>query len=73
MSALAAIEDTSPTEVDFVLHEQVDPDALDALLADDDADDEESRKDVTAEFSIDEYFVLARSDGTLTATTHDSK
>lgn len=73
VAALAAIEDSRPAEVDFVLHERVDPDALDALMADDnDADDGESRGDVTAEFSIDKYGVLVRSNGTLTVTTRDN-
>lgn len=72
VAAIAAIEDTPPTEVDFSLYERIEPDALDALFADE-TDNEESSADVMAEFSIDEYVVQVRSDGTITVTSQDNR
>lgn len=71
VAALAALEDTPTIEVDFVLHEHIDPDAMDMLMAAEAAGDDEEQGDVTAEFSIGEYTVLVRNDGTLKITTHD--
>lgn len=62
--AIAEIEEKEPTDVDFTLYETLDPDALDALFRDD-ATRDESREVSIAEFSVSDYRVSIRSDGSI--------
>ena len=67
VEAIAAIEDVTPTDVEFTLYEQLDPEALDTLF-DEQNDPEETEADVVAEFHIDDYTVQVTADGQLTVT-----
>lgn len=53
---LAKLEDTPPSETDFTLTDEVDPDALDDLVTDD-------TLDVKVEFTVDDYLIVAQSNG----------
>lgn len=72
VESIAAIEDVTPTDVDFSLYEDIDPDALDTIFANPD-DDEETTEDgeIVAEFQIDGYVVQVRDNGTITITAPD--
>ena len=67
VEAIAAIEDVTPTDVEFTLYEELDPESLDTLFDEQD-DPEEAEADVVAEFHIDKYTVQVTSDGQLTVT-----
>lgn len=56
---VATLVDKPPGETEFVLHEYVDPDALDLLV-------QSARRqdtDLAVEFTIEEYSVVVRSNG----------
>lgn len=70
VTAVAAVENIPPADLEVSLREWVDPDALDALFADEYVGDD-SDTDVRAEFTVNEYVVEVRNDGTLTVTAPD--
>ena len=56
--ALASLEDTPPSRTNFALIDEVDPDALDDLVTDD-------THDVRVTFTVDDYVIVAQSNGTV--------
>lgn len=72
IESIAAIEDVQPTDVDFSLYENIDPDALDTLFANPEDDEEPTEeKEVVAEFRVGNYVVQVRENGTITITAPD--
>lgn len=55
-TTLASLEDTSPCRTDFRLADEVDSDALNDLVTDDD-------HDVMVAFTIEDYIVVVQSNG----------
>ncbi|MDG5776813.1 hypothetical protein QA599_10195 [Haloarculaceae archaeon H-GB1-1] len=62
VDALASLEGDAPHETEFVLSDYVDPEALDALFS----AAESNRRVVSVEFTVREYAVVVRGDGTVT-------
>lgn len=62
--ALAELEETPPSRTEFTLADEVDPDALDDLVTTD---------DVRVEFTVDDYLVVVRGDGTLHIRTSEGE
>lgn len=54
--ALAKLEDTLPSQTNFTLANEIDPDALDDLVTDD-------TYDVKVTFTVGDYFIVAQSNG----------
>lgn len=54
--ALAELEGTPPSQTGFTLTDEVDPDTLDDLVTDD-------TDDVRVEFTVDDYLIVAQSNG----------
>lgn len=54
--ALAKLKDTPPSQADFTLADNVDPDALDDLVTD-------STRDVRVEFTVEDYLIVAQGNG----------
>lgn len=65
VSAIAAIEDTPPTELDFSLYDSIDPEALNKLVGD------SGNTNMMIEFTIDGYEIQIQQNGTLTVTAPD--
>ncbi|WP_170977488.1 HalOD1 output domain-containing protein [Halorussus salinisoli] len=53
---LANLEDTPPSQTSFTLADEVDPDALDALVTGD-------IHDVEVTFTVNDYLIVAQSNG----------
>lgn len=62
--ALAELEGTPPSLTGFTLADEVDPDALDDLVTTD---------GVRVEFTVDDYLVVARGDGTVQIRTAEGE
>lgn len=56
---IAALRDVEPTDLDIVLYDSVDPEALDRLFL------EQQTIDMEATLDLDDYRVIVRSNGTL--------
>lgn len=54
--AIAELEDTPPSKTEFTLTDEIDPDALDDIVTDD-------AHNVTVEFTVDDYIIVAQSNG----------
>lgn len=63
IDAIATLRNTSPTDIDLVLHDVVDPDLLDALRQHGQDPDGTSWE---IEFTIEHYEVSIQSDGDIT-------
>lgn len=65
VETIATIEGVTPTDVNFTLHDRLDPEALDTILGGRDASTG-TETEVVAEFTIDDYTVRVTSNGKLT-------
>ncbi|MFW5895877.1 MAG: HalOD1 output domain-containing protein [archaeon] len=67
VETIAAIEGTDPTELDFFLHDFVDPEALDRLLL------AEKGGDLQVELRVRDHLVTVRADGSLRLRTTETQ
>lgn len=67
VESIAAIEGSDPTDLEFVLYDFVDPDALDRLLLG------ATGGDLSVELRVGHYLVTVRADGSLQLRTDGSR
>lgn len=70
VAAIAEVQGVDPSETDFVLHDSIDPDALDRIFGEDRQYDVSEVRTV-AEFDVDGYRVEIRNDGNVTVRAPD--